>query len=446
MLRPRFLSALLCANLLAASVVCGQQVTPPNTAAGHVLAAWLDAFNSGDSARLADYYRRYEPKSMQEVSGMLGFRRQTGGFELRSVELSQPRHLEFIVKERNSPTQAMAILDVTAGDPPTVTSFPILAMGPNVTAADYHIDAAERKRAIEGAIAQLDEYYVFPDVARRMADSLHARLARGAYDDVSNGLAFAERIGGELRDVGHDKHLRMNFSARPLPVQQAGAPAAPSPDQRSRMQKQMDDMNCAFERVERLEGNIGYLKFNGFADPEFCAQTAAAAMTFIAGTRALIIDLRENGGGSPDMVALLASYLFDDSTHVNDLWTRKTDETKQFWTQPHAPGKHFGSGKPIYVLTSSRTFSGAEEFSYDLQAQKRATIVGEVTGGGAHPVAGRRVDEHFIIGVPGARAINPITHTNWEGVGIAPDVKVPAAAALDTARKLAADSGRRPAS
>ncbi len=165
-------------------------------------------------------------------------------------------------------------------------------------------------------------------------------------------------------------------------------------------------------------------------------------MTSLAGTRALIIDLRDNGGGSPAMVTFIASYLFTDSTHLNDLWDRKTGETTQFWTNPHAPGRHFGSIKPVYVLTSSHTFSGAEEFSYDLQAQKRATIVGETTGGGAHPVSGHRIDDHFIIGVPGARAINPITHTNWEGVGVVPDVRVPASNALAVAEKLAAGKRR----
>ena len=136
------------------------------------------------------------------------------------------------------------------------------------------------------------------------------------------------------------------------------------------------------------------------------------------------------------MVTYIASYLFSKRTHLNDLWERKSGGTEEFWTKDSLPGRKFGGEKPVYVLTASRTFSGAEEFSYDLKTQKRATIVGETTGGGAHPVSGHRIDEHFIIGVPMARAINPITHTNWEGVGVEPDVKVPAAEALTTAQKL----------
>lgn len=195
----------------------------------------------------------------------------------------------------------------------------------------------------------------------------------------------------------------------------------------------MDESNCSFEKVERLEGNVGYLKFDAFEDADLCASTVAAAMTFLAGTRALIIDLRQNGGGQPKMVALISSYLFDRRTHLNDLWTRHTNATEQFWTRDSVAGRRFGGTKPVYVLTSARTFSGAEEFSYNLKALKRATIVGETTGGGAHPVRGRRIDAHFTIGVPYARAINPITRTNWESVGVEPDAKVPAGEALKTA-------------
>jgi C-terminal processing protease CtpA/Prc len=165
-------------------------------------------------------------------------------------------------------------------------------------------------------------------------------------------------------------------------------------------------------------------------------------MTFLAGTRAMIIDLRQNGGGSPKMVALISSYLFDRRTHLNDLWTRSTNATEEFWTQDSVAGRRFGGEKPVFVLTSTNTFSGAEEFTYNLKALKRATIVGETTGGGAHPVRGRRIDEHFMIGVPFARAINPVTRTNWEGVGVEPDTKVLAGEALKTALKLLGD--RRP--
>jgi C-terminal processing protease CtpA/Prc len=159
-------------------------------------------------------------------------------------------------------------------------------------------------------------------------------------------------------------------------------------------------------------------------------------MTFLSHVDAIIFDLRENGGGDPRMVAMISSYLFDKPTHLNDLYNRKEDFTTQYWTLPYVPGTTLAD-KPAFVLTSKSTFSGAEEFTYNLKNLKRATIVGETTGGGAHPVAGHRIDDHFMIGVPYARAVNPISRTNWEGTGVEPDVAVKAADALEKAEELA---------
>jgi hypothetical protein len=413
-------------------------VAIPTTAAGTVLRAWLDAFNSADTARLAAYARQYDPS--YDPKSEMTFRERTGGFQLLSVERSEPRRVEFVAKERAGETTAYGMMIVSDTGRPRVEDFRLAALGPNVSAADLHIDAATRQRVIDGAIADLDSFYVFPDVAKRIADSLHVRQSRGAYDAYPNAMSFAFRLNDDVRAIGHDKHMRVDYSARPLPVQQASS--TPPPDVIARRQRQMDEMNCGFVKAEQLEGNIGYLKFNAFADPELCAATASAAMTFLAGTRALIIDLRDNGGGSPAMVSYIASYLFSQRTHLNDLWTRRSNKTEEFWTRDSLPGRRFGGEKPVFVLTSARTFSGGEEFAYDLKSIKRATLVGETTGGGAHPVSGHRIDEHFMIGVPFARAINPSTHANWEGTGVEPDVKVPAVDALTTAEKLARDKVR----
>lgn len=434
---PRRAALALCLAVTIGSASLGAQ-TPaapeiPSTPAARVLRAWLDAFNSADTARMNAYYRQYQPELSAQF--LLPLREQTGGFDLLTIERSEPRHVEFTVKERGSPTTAYGVIDVSDAEPLKVTSFPLLAMGPNVSVAALRIDAATRARVIDGAIAQLDTFYVFPEVATRMGDSLRARLRRGAYDAYGNGMSFAMKLSGELRELGHDKHLGMNYSVRPIPPRPA-SPPAPSPEEVARQRQQMDEINCGFVKAERLEGNVGYLKFDMFADPDVCGPTAAAAMNFLAGTRALIVDLRDNGGGAPRMVAYVSSYLFSHRTHLNDLWNRKTGKTEEFWTRDDVPGRRFGGEKPVYVLTSARTFSGAEEFAYNLESLKRATIIGETTGGGAHPTSGHRIDEHFMIGVPGARAINPITHTNWEGVGVEPDVKVPASEALATAQRL----------
>jgi C-terminal processing protease CtpA/Prc len=253
------------------------------------------------------------------------------------------------------------------------------------------------------------------------------------------------QLDKDLREIGHDKHLSVHYSVHALPPERAegATPPTPSAEEGTRERRQMDEINCGFRKAEQLDGNVGYLKFDMFADPEICGPTAAAAMSFLAGTRALIMDLRENDGGTPGMIAVVESYLFDRRTHLNDVWTRHTGSTEEFWTRDSVPGRRFGGEKPVYVLTSARTFSGAEAFAYDLGANKRATIVGETTRGGAHLVRGRRIDDHFMIRVPWARAINPITHANWEGVGVEPDVKVPASEALATAQKLLREKMRQ---
>jgi hypothetical protein len=429
-------AVMMCGVALIGFGSASADVTIPDTPAGRAVSAWLEAFNSGDRARLDDYFKKYEPS--KHADDFMGFRDRVGGFDLISIEKSEPNRIVFLLKERNSERRALAKFQVSdsdplGGTPPQVTGSRIQGIFDGAAVLGFDIDAATRKHVIDGAIAMLDEFYVFPEVAKKMGIAVRGRAKRGEYDSVTDGDAFARLLAAHFQEVSHDKHIFVSFS--PTQVPEDSAP--PNRDSIARQRDAMRDANCAFEKVEHLKGNIGYLKFNGFGDPEICAPTAIAAMNFLGGVDALIFDLRQNGGGDPKMVALLCSYLFEHPTHLNDLWTRKGDETQQFWTLPYVPGKRLAS-IPVYVLTSHRTFSGAEEFTNNLKVLKRATIVGEVTGGGAHPVAGHRIDDRFTIGVPFARAINPVTRTNWEGVGVEPDVKVPADDALTTAQALAA--------
>jgi len=168
-------------------------------------------------------------------------------------------------------------------------------------------------------------------------------------------------------------------------------------------------------------------------DPETGGDTVAGAMALLANTEAMIIDLRQNGGGSPEMVQLICSYFFEgEPVHLNDLYFRPTDSTRQYWTLPHVPRKRYVS-KEVYILTSKRTFSGAEVFSYNMKNLKRAMLVGETTGGGAHPGDMVRLNDHFSVFLPVGRAINPVTKTNWEGTGVSPHIACPADQALKTA-------------
>jgi retinol-binding protein 3 len=413
----------------------GAEPAIPETPAGRTFKAWLEAFNSGDRAVLDAFLHKYDPG--KSLDNEMRFRGVTGGFDLLQIVKAEPLHLEFLVKERRGETKAIGKLDVKEGEPAAVADFGLRALPPGTAMSDlnFNIDAATRAAVIDGAIAQLNESYVFPETAKKMADAVKARQKKGEYDSITDGDAFARMLTQNFQEVSHDKHLNVDFSPVPLPKRPEGPPDA---DARARYHKDMERMNCGFDRVEILSGNVGYVKFDMFADPEVCGPTAVAAMNFLANVDAIIFDLRENGGGDPKMIAFISTYLFSEPTHLNDLWERKGDSTHQYWTLPYVPGRRLDE-KPAYVLTSKETFSGAEEFSYNLKNLKRATIIGETTGGGAHPVSGHRIDDHFMIGVPFARAINPISKTNWEGTGVEPDVKVPAAEALVTAQKLAAE-------
>lgn len=412
-----------------------ENVNIPDTPAGHTLKAWLDAFNSGDRATEEKYLKTYDPE--RSLDDEMRFRGMTGGFILTQILKSDPQRIEFMVKERNSDTIAVGKIELKPGEPAKVASFGLRAVPPGTNAADlsFKIEAATRATVIDGAVAALNDTYVFPEAAKKMEEAVRAHQQKGDYDAISDGDDFAKRLTDDFQAISHDKHLHVMFSPAALPDFDN---QKPDPKREAEERKEMERMNCGFKKAEILEDNIGYLKFDFFADPGICGPTVVAAMNFLANVDAIIFDLRENGGGDPKMVAFVSSYLFAERTHLNDLWTRKGDVTEQYWTEPYVLGKRL-DGKPAFVLTSKNTFSGGEEFTNNLKVLKRATIVGETTGGGAHPVRGHRITEHFGIGVPFARAINPVTHTNWEGTGVEPDVKVDAPQALEVAIKLATE-------
>ena len=330
----------------------------------------------------------------------------------------------------------LALAAIAAAFVPPAAAQPISA-----EQADRAIDATVRSQVIDGALAALQRAYVFPEVAARMAEAVRAHRLAGAYANVSSAKELAKTLTGHLQEVSRDRHLRVLYSAEPLSeARQRG----PSPGELARRTEFLRSVNFGFEKAEVLPGNVGYLEMRVFAAGPEAEAAADAAMSRLADADALIVDLRRNGGGDPAMVARVSSYLFEQPTHLNSLYWREGDRTEEFWTTTEVAGKRFGQGKPVFVLTSKRTFSGAEEFSYNLKALKRATLVGETTGGGAHPGGPQRIHDHFSVWVPSGRAINPVTKTNWEGTGVVPDVAVPADKALERALELAAKAARRP--
>lgn len=300
---------------------------------------------------------------------------------------------------------------------------------------DLDITSSTRALVIDNLVKELNEGYIFADIAKKMEADLRERLKNKEYDSITSSRSFAERLTVDLQSVSHDKHLRVRFSFQEIPIR--NEKREPTAEEKAQFESFMKRVNFGFDRVERMGGNIGYIELRGFMNPETGADAVAAAMSMVTNTDALIFDLRQNGGGDPAMVALICSYLFGDKpVHLNDLYFRATNKTEEFWTKPTVAGKKY-LDKDVYVLTSNRTFSGAEEFTNNLKTLKRATIVGETTGGGANPGGTVRLNEHFGVFVPTGRAINPITKTNWDGTGVEPDIRVPKEQALKTAYLIA---------
>jgi retinol-binding protein 3 len=294
------------------------------------------------------------------------------------------------------------------------------------TSTSSALDAKARAEVIDALTRELNRAYVFPDKATALERDLRARQTANAYDAISDVSEFARLLTEHLQAITKDKHLRVGAGPLPSGPPSGGGGAPPS----------------AFGESRRLEGNVAYVQINTFGmPPAQVREQTRTVMSAAADAAALIIDLRTNGGGNPGTVALISSYLFgEEPVHLNSLYWRAQNRTEDFYTDPKVEGKKFGPTKPVFVLTSSRTFSAAEEFTYNLQTRKRATIVGETTGGGAHPGGGVNLPHGMRAFIPSGRAINPITKTNWEGVGVKPDVAVAANAALDTAHKLAREA------
>ncbi len=302
------------------------------------------------------------------------------------------------------------------------------------------VTAKEKGEVIDSICAQLNNNYVFPEVAKEMADLLHKKLKEKQYDALSDPRQFATTLTTDLQSISKDKHLRVNFNPQQVEEMRAFAERQEENEDEEIPEawlKSMARNNFGFKEVKILDGNIGYLDLRGFNDPAYAGPTAVAAMNYLSNADALIIDLRQNGGGSPGMIQLITSYLYGpEPVHLNNFYWRPSDEHTQTWTLPYVEGKR-RPDRDVYVLTSGRTFSAAEEFSYNLRNLERATLVGETTGGGAHPGGSVVASDRFLVWVPQGRAINPITKTNWEGTGVEPHVKVPAPEALDKAHVLA---------
>jgi Peptidase family S41/N-terminal domain of Peptidase_S41 in eukaryotic IRBP len=290
-------------------------------------------------------------------------------------------------------------------------------------------DTAERRRVTEAVIQNIKNHYIDSEVAQKTANVLLAHEKNGDDDKVTEGGALADLLTRQVREVSHDMHLEVVYSEEPLP----DLLPEPTAEDLARYRKAMEQDNCTFRKVEILAHNIGYLKLNSFPDASVCLTTATAAMASLNHADAVIFDLRENRGGYANMVSLIAAYLFD---HPEYMYDPRESPTQQSWTRSPVAGNKLAD-KPVYVLTSASTVSAAEQFCYDLKMLKRVTLVGETTRGSTHAGVFHRIDNHFGMGIPEVRAVNPYSKSDWEATGVEPDVKVKAMDALETAEKLA---------
>ncbi|MFK0290637.1 S41 family peptidase [Streptomyces sp. NPDC090442] len=302
---------------------------------------------------------------------------------------------------------------------------PMGAQGPRA------LGARRNAQIVGAALDRIVAKYVFPKRAATIEVAIRDRLAAGAYDTL-HGPGLCAAVTAHLQEVCPDRHLRLLCRDEPQSV-------APEDDDagRAAFLALLRAENQGIRAVEQLDGNVGRIDIRRIADAGEGGRAIGAAMELVAHTRALLLDLRECRGGSPEGAALWCSYFFpDDQVRLNDIYSRATDSTRQYWTASHLPAPRY-LDRPVYALTSARTFSGGEDVAYTLQVHGRAVVVGETTRGGAHPTDRHPVTEHITVTVPTARTVSAVTGTNWEGVGVRPDRAVPAERALEAAHEAA---------
>lgn len=301
----------------------------------------------------------------------------------------------------------------------------------------------DRTAIVASLNAALKANYAFPETAEKIAPVLQEHLVNGDYDKATTEAELAQRLTDDLVKVSGDLHFFVGVDANWVADFRANADPARKSEIRKEEMARLAQTNFGFDEVSRLSGNVGYIRFSYFADPELAYDTAASAMQFVGNTDAVIIDLRYNNGGYLEMAQFLASYFFSsekdqllfDYNYIED--GKRIDRGQ--WVLPGLPGKRMVN-KPVYILTGSTSFSSAEWFSYTMKKLGRATLIGERTAGGAHPVTRKPVNDAFFLQVPIGQIRDPIDHSDFEGVGVQPDVQSPSIQALLLAHKLAIEN------
>ncbi|MFE8702435.1 S41 family peptidase [Cytobacillus sp. FJAT-54145] len=293
--------------------------------------------------------------------------------------------------------------------------------------ANLKLTDTDKLQILRNLVEKVEKNYVYPEVAEEIIKNLNdLSNNQDLLNTLEDNNDYCKKVTDVLQSVNHDKHLRLIYKEHV--------------EEKHNTDEDVDlfagewRKNFGFNKLEILPGNIGYINLTVFDQPSFAGNTAVAAMNFVSNTNGLILDLRKNVGGDPDMVSFLMSYFLNESVHNTTFYNRPTNREVQFWTSDFVPGKKY-LDKPVYLLTSNFTFSAAESFAYNLKHLNKATIVGETTGGGANPGTGHKIHSNFFAFIPYGRAYHPETLENWEGVGVEPHIKVEKTKALDIAYK-----------
>ena len=308
----------------------------------------------------------------------------------------------------------------------------------NISAQKVSLTKEYKKDAIDKLSMLMNDFYIYPEVAEKTSAHLEAQFEAGYFDSFEDDETFAQALTEAVQFINKDKHMRVR--ARPpyeAPVNSIERKTAERMDQINNYRS----FNHGFTELKILEGNVAYLDLRGFAGMERAKEIADAYMKLMSQADAVIIDLSKNGGGSPNMVQYLCSYFFDEVLHLNSLHYRQDNRVDEFWTLEEVGGKKMAN-IPLFVITGEGTFSGAEEFSYNMQTQKRATLIGQTSGGGANPGGTRGINEQLSVFIPTGRAVNPITKTSWEGTGVIPEVSTSVEETFATAHELAKEAAK----
>lgn len=294
------------------------------------------------------------------------------------------------------------------------------------------LNSKSRATIVNNISQLLLDNYVYPDTAVKMSNCIQRKLKAGAYHKITDPVAFSDALTIDLYSVYRDGHMLVQFVPQEVAPQSVSVSTNAQGNDEDPF-KRIKQANFGLRKVEILSGNIGYIHIDHFwADSVYGKETVKAALQFVSNAHALIIDVRNCGGGSQETVNMICGYFLEESTHINDMFDRAAKTTTAYWTRPDSSFTKMVK-MPLYILTNNKTFSAAEEFCYDLQCIKRATIIGETTGGGAHGTFSRDAGFGFVLSIPYSTAVNPITKTSWEKVGVKPEIEVPSDKALETA-------------